>query len=154
MPAGNGTGPGDIDVFASNDTDLVVDVNGYFATIGGGRPLSLYPAAPCRVFDTRLVGNGKPFVNELPVQVANSECEPPSGAQAYVFNATVVPSVPLGYLTLWADGGSQPDVSTPNAVDGAVTSNMAIVPNSNGSTDAFASNLTQLVMDISSYFAP
>jgi hypothetical protein len=45
-------------------------------------------------------------------------------------------------------------VSTLNAIDGAITSNMAIVPTSNGSVDAFASNLTQLVLDISAYFAP
>ena len=48
----------------------------------------------------------------------------------------------------------QPGVSTLNSVDGSVTSNMAIVPNSDGSTDAFASNPTQLILDISSYFAP
>ena len=33
-------------------------------------------------------------------------------------------------------------------------SNMAIVPNQNGSLDAFASSYTNLVLDISSYFAP
>ena len=144
---------GDIDVFASNDTDLVVDINGYFAAPGTGG-LSLYPVAPCRVLDTRLVGNGQPFVGELTVDVVDSVCAPPSQAQAYVFNATVVPSVPLGYLTLWPDGLSEPLVSTLNAIDGAVTSNMAIVPTNNGKIDADASNLTQLVMDITSYFAP
>ena len=61
---------------------------------------------------------------------------PPATAQAYVFNATVVPSGALGYLTLWPDGQSQPVVSTLNAIDGAITSNMAIVPNSNGKIDA------------------
>ena len=121
---------------------------------GVTRRLSLYPVAPCRVLDTRLVGNGQPFVGELTVDVVDSVCGPPSTAQAYVFNATVVPSVPLGYLTLWPDGGSEPLVSTLNAIDGAVTSNMAIVPTNNGKIDADASNLTQLVMDISSYFAP
>jgi len=45
-------------------------------------------------------------------------------------------------------------VSTLNALDGMVTSDMAVVPSTNGSIDAFASNLTQLVLDISSYFAP
>ena len=48
----------------------------------------------------------------------------------------------------------QPVVSTLNAIDGAITSNMAIVPNVNGKTDAYASGTTQLVLDISSYFAP
>jgi len=31
---------------------------------------------------------------------------------------------------------------------------MAIVPTMNGSIDAFASNLTQLILEISAYFAP
>ena len=59
-------------------------------------------------------------------------------AQAYVFNATVVPLSQLGYLTLWPDGENQPLVSTLNAIDGDITSNMAIVPNLNGKIDAFA----------------
>ena len=151
VPAGTG---GDIEVFPSNDTDLVIDVNGYFAAPGGQNALSLYPAAPCRVLDTRQVGNGQPFVGELTVDVLDSICSPPNTAQAYVFGATVVPSGPLGYLTLWPDGTGQPVVATLNALDGAVTSNMAIVPTNNGSIDAFASNLTQLILDISSYFAP
>ena len=100
------------------------------------------------------MGNGQPFVGELTVDVVDSVCAPPNTAQAYVFNATVVPSGPLGYLTLWPDGEEQPGVSTLNSMDGAITSNMAIVPTINGNIDAYASNLTQLVLDISSYFAP
>ena len=57
-------------------------------------------------------------------------------------------------LTLWPDGGQLPNVSTLNAYDGAVTSNMAIVPTTNGSLDADAAGLTQLILDISGYFAP
>ncbi len=147
VPAGTG---GDIDVYPSNDIDLVIDVNGYFAPPGQGG-LSLYPVAPCRVLDTRN-GNGA-FQGELTVDVIDTVCGPPSAAQAYVFNATVVPSGPLGYLTLWPDGENQPLVATLNAVDGAITSNMAVVPTLNGSIDAYASNLTQLILDISSNFA-
>ena len=55
-----------------------------------------------------------------------------------MFNATVVPTGILSYLTLWPDGENRPVVSTLNAIDGAITSNMAIVPNINGKTDAFA----------------
>jgi hypothetical protein len=39
-------------------------------------------------------------------------------------------------------------------VDEAVTANMAIVGDQDGKTDAHAYGLTQLLMDISSYFAP
>jgi len=67
----------------------------------------------------------------------------------------VVPSGMLGYLTLWPDGSNKPLASTLNANDGAVTSNIAILPSGpNGKTDAFASGYTQLIVDISSYFAP
>jgi YVTN family beta-propeller protein len=152
VPAGTGGG---IAVYPSQTTNLVVDINGYFAPSGTGG-LSLYPLAPCRVFDSRNVGNGQPFSGTLspPVDVAGSVCEPPSAAQGYVFNATVVPSGPLGYLTLWPDGAQQPLASTLNSADGAVASNIAILQSLDGKTDAYASALTQLIIDISSYFAP
>ena len=131
------------------------DINGYFAPadLGG---LSLYSAVPCRVIDTRKVGGGLPFSGTLspPVDVVNSPCEPPATAQAYVFSATVVPQGVLSYLTLWPDGTGQPLVSTLNAQDGSISSNMAIVSTTNGTVDAYASGITQLILDISSYFAP
>jgi hypothetical protein len=149
---------GDISAYVSNDSDLVIDVNGYFAPAGTGG-LSLYPVAPCRVTDTRnpvrLDDTAVGLVTgEFTVSAAGSPCAPPIAAQAYVLNATVVPPGPLGFLSLWPDGQAQPLVSTLNAYDGAVTSNMAIVPNTNGSIDSYASSLTQLILDISSYFAP
>ena len=153
VPAGSG---GSITAFGSDDTHLAVDINGYFASAGTGG-LVLYPAPPCRVFDSRGVGSGQPFTGTLtpPVDVVHSRCNVPSAAQAYVFNATVVPSPTLSYLTLWPDGEPQPGVSTLNAGDGRVTSNLAVVPNhGDGKVDAYAQGTTQLILDISSYFAP
>jgi len=91
----------------------------------------------------------------LPVVILTSPCNVPS-AQAYVLNATVVPyqGHVMGYLSLWPDTEKQPLVSTLNATDGAVTSNMAIVPTLNGAIDAYAQNPTDLVLDIFSYYAP
>ena len=88
------------------------------------------------------------------MDVVDTGCAASSLAQAYVFNASVVPTGALGYLTLWPDGQPKPLVSTLNALDGSITNNMAIVPTSNGKVDAFASGITQLILDISSYFAP
>ena len=152
VPAGTG---GEVSVYATDNTQLVIDIDGYFAPVGQGG-LSLYPVAPCRVIDTRHVGNGQPFTGTLtpPVDVEHSQCGPPATAQAYVFNATVIPPGSLGYLTLWPDGPNRPTVSTLNAADGSITNNMAIVPSTNGKVDAYASGLTQLILDISSYFAP
>ena len=151
VPAGTG---GDIEVLASNDSDLVIDINGYFAAPGSGG-LSMYPAAPCRVLDTRSkYGGGGQFWGTMKVDVVDSVCPSWNLAQAYVLNATVVPPGPFGYLTMWPAGSTRPLVSTLNAVDGAIASNMAIVPTNNGKVDAYATGLTQLILDISSYFAP
>jgi len=136
----------------SNNTDLLVDVDGYFAAPGPGG-LSLYSAVPCRVLDTRS-GGGNGFTGELTVGVETSPCAVPNNAKGYVFNATVIPPHPLLFLTLWPDGEPQPTVSTLNANDGFITSNLAIVPTNNGSIDAYAPSITQLILDISGYFAP
>jgi Pro-kumamolisin, activation domain/Subtilase family len=142
---------GDISVYVSNASDLVLDLDGYFAT-PATNGLSLYTTTPCRIVDTRQ-SSGR-FDGNLQVAVEPSACAPSSTAQAYVLNATVVPSGSLGFLTLWPAGETQPTVSTLNATDGATTSNMAIVPTSNGNIQTFSSNPTQLILDISSYFAP
>jgi hypothetical protein len=148
VPAGTG---GAINLYTTNNADMVIDINGYFAPPGTGG-LSLYTLSPCRVLDTRQ--NPGPLTGTLGVNVTGNGCDAPNTAQAYVFNATVVPPSPLGYLTLWPEGAVQPLVSTLNAIDGSLTSNMAIVPAASGGVNAFASNPTQLILDISGYFAP
>jgi len=111
----------------------------------------LYALTPCRILDTR---NGAgAFSGTVAVNVMGSNCGVPT-ASGYVLNATVVPSGPLGYLSLWPDGTQKPVVSTLNALDGTVTSNMTIVPTINGWIDAFTTNPSNLILDISGYFAP
>ncbi len=142
-----------VSVFASNTTDLLIDVTGYFTTPSiapGG--LSLYETAPCRVLDTRLTTGVFTGQRTVPFTSGNA-CSVPASAKAYVTNATVVPPGPMDFLTLWPNGAAIPTVSTLNAYDGSVTSNMAIVSTNNGSIDAFAYNPTQLLLDISGYFA-
>ena len=149
VPAGTA---GEINVFASDDTDLVIDINGYFAPAPGG--LSLYNLTPCRVLDTRNPSGAPPFSGTQTTSVFGSLCGADASAQAFVFDATVVPAVPLGHLTLWPEGQPQPNVSTLNSWDGVVTSNMAILPATNGLINEFATSSTHLILDISGYFAP
>ena len=148
LPAGSN---GAIEAKSTDDTDLVIDINGYFAPTGPGG-LSLYASAPCRALDTRkTIGD---FIGQLVANIVGSPCGIPSAAEAFVLNATVVPNGGLGYLTLWPDGQTRPTTSVLNALDGMITSNMAVVPTTNGFIDAYANGSTALVLDISSYFAP
>jgi hypothetical protein len=143
---------GSVSVYASNNTNLVLDVTGYFAPAASAPAgLSLYTVPPCRVLDTRLSSGA--FQGELTVPfTTGNDCNVPD-AQAYVVNATVVPTGSPGFLTLWPNATPQPLVSTLNASDGSVTSNMAIVSSTNGSIDAYASSPTQLILDLTDYFA-
>ena len=146
VPAGSS---GSIDVYVSDEADVVIDVDGYFAPPSSGG-LSLYTLKPCRLLDTRNAAG--PFAGELTIPFV-TQCGLPNEAQAFVVNATVLPSSSLGYLSLWPDGDNRPEVSTLNSYDGAVTSNMAVVPTTNGSIDAYGSNQTQLILDVFGFFA-
>jgi hypothetical protein len=150
IPAGVG---GSITAYGSSDTDLIIDINGYFAPPATGGS-NFYTLAPCRVVDTRNPAGSLPFTGTTTVNVTTSGCGSPATAQAYALNATVVPSGLLSYLTLWPDGQTIPVVSTLNADPNTVTSNMTILPTTNGSVDAYAAGSTYLILDISGYFAP
>jgi len=144
---------GGINVFATHDTHVVIDVNGYFTSPTSGG-LSLYTIEPCRVLDTRIDLSGNPLLGASTIDVPLSGCDVSRQASAYAMNATVVPNGPLGYLTLWAQSAAQPVASTLNAWDGTITSNMAIVPANNGAIAAFVSNPSHLLLDAAAYFAP
>jgi len=144
---------GSVSVFTTDDTDVAIDVNGYFALFFEPGGLSLYTLTPCRILDTRSTTQAFQGERTIPVNTGNN-CSVSGTAKAYVFNATVLPVKTLGFLTLWQDGLPRPTASTLNAEDGAAASNMAIVGTTNGSIDAFADLPTQLILDTSGYFAP
>jgi hypothetical protein len=140
-----------IAVVANGNTDLIIDMNGYFAPPAAGG-MSLYTLQPCRALDTR----PNAFSGPLTANIVGSPCGVPGSASGYLLNATALPVGRLGYLTVWPDGEPQPGVSTLNATDGAFTSNMAVVgatTPADGSVDVFAGNGdTNLLLDVMGYF--
>jgi len=156
VPAGTN---GSVSVYSSDDTDLVIDVNGYFAPPGGTSALSFYPLSrPCRALDTRVAGLGgllpaAPFSGTQVIHSIETSCPVSLLSKAYLINATTVSPQYLGFLSLWPDGVTLPVVSTLNS-GGGVASNMAIVPTINGAIDAYASQPTYLIIDVYGYFAP
>ncbi len=151
---------GSIELFASEATNVVLDINGYFAPPGQFGALNYFPAPGCRISDTRnptgpLGGPAQTALAQREYPMAISNCGIPTGAKAYSLNATVVPPALLGYLTFWPTAGVQPVVSTLNAVDGAITSNAALVlAGAQGSISALTSEVTHLIIDINGYFLP
>jgi uncharacterized repeat protein (TIGR01451 family) len=159
VPAGTG---GAVSFYASDTTNLVVDINGYFAS-PGATGLNFYTVAPCRLVDTRnpngILGGpiaGAGTTRTLPLPAGSCGLPNIPAVQAYSLNMTVVPQGPLGYLTTWPTGGTQPVVSTLNAQKGQVVANAAIVPAdaSSGSINVFVTNTTHVIIDTNGYFGP
>jgi len=66
----------------------------------------------------------------------------------------VVPHTTLEYLAVWPTGSAFPVVSTLNSLDGSMVANAAIVPaGTEGSINVFASDDTDVFIDINGYFA-
>ena len=159
IPAGTS---GEISVYATNTTNVIVDVNGYFAPVSAST-LAFYPLTPCRVADTRKSnfpqGLGAPFLNagqerQFPILNATS-CNIPSSAAAYSLNFSVVPHGSLFYMTVWPTGETRPTVSTLNDIPGTIIANAAIVvAGTGGDVSVYPTNDTDVIIDINGYFAP
>jgi hypothetical protein len=160
VPAGTS---GAISVEANAATDMLFDINGYFAA-AQSNGYHFYAVTPCRVADTR-VGGGKSGPFGPPTMPANSSqsfpisssvCGIPPTASAYSLNVTAIPSTGyLGYLSIWQTGQSLPVVSTLNSYLGTVVANAAIVPaGSGGAISIYVTDKCDVVLDIDGYFAP
>ena len=121
MRAGTG---GEASFYASDTTDLVVDIDGYFAPPGTAG-LNFYTVSPCRLVDTRNTDGalGGPILSAgktRSILLSETSCGLPGfpEGQVYSLNMTVVPQSTLAYLTTWPTGVPQPVVSTLNAVNG------------------------------------
>jgi len=159
VPAGAN---GAISVFASDNTDLIIDINGYFAPPSSAQPLAFYPIAPCRIADTRTgSGFGGAFggpslqanvTRTLPM--STSVCSLPETAQAYSLNFGALPHAPLEFLTIWPAGQPLPLVGTLGSPSGNPVSNAALVPAGTGAAiNINASAATDIIVDGDGYFA-
>jgi hypothetical protein len=151
VPAVNGG----IDMFVTDDVHATAIVNGYFAPPGPGG-LFLYASTPCRVLDTRQ-GGAPPLQGTRNVNVIASACNVHPAARAFVLSTVATPrGAPpiLQWLTMWPEGTARPVVGALNAYDGIATSNMTIVPTSNGSISLFTTDPADVTLDVFGYFAP
>ena len=155
---------GSIDVFAFDATNLIIDVNGYFAPDDGtGRGLMFFPVAQCRLMNTQdpaLIGSfGGPAMLanvDRTIAVAGSRCSGlPQNARAWALNASVVPSTSsMPFLSLWPSGTPWPNISQLNAFQGKTVANFGIVPASEtGAVDIRVAGPTHVTLEVGGYFA-
>jgi hypothetical protein len=157
-----------VSVYATDTTDLVLDIDGYF-TAPSAQSLQFYPLAPCRVVDTRGDSNlpqglGAPSLGtgesrRLPITSSSCFQHLPNQLLAYSFNVAVVPNPPgqsLNYLTIWPSDQAQPLVATLNNPTATVVANAAIVPaavasGEVGDVSVYTYNSTDVIIDTNGY---
>jgi len=136
-------GNGELCVFSSVATDLVVDLQATHATNGA----SVIASDPSRLLDTR---NGDHLAagRSLAVRV-------PAPAAAAVVNLTAVDPIGRGFLTLYPCGSTVPTVSNLNVDAGSIVANRGVVPTDESSQICvFSSVDTDVLVDVEAVLIP
>ena len=142
-------------------TDVVVDLEGYFALEAAGSTAGSYvPLTPARITDTR-AGSGYPNSGStlgpgstLDIQVTGVGGVLATGVTSALMNVTVTDTTAAGFLTVYPQGAIRPLASNLNWVAGDTVANRVVVPvgpmgqitvyNPTGNTD--------VVVDVDGYF--
>jgi hypothetical protein len=129
-----GTRPGDITVYSSAATDVIVDVSGYYSAPGGSGTQFSAEGAPVRICDTRAPNptspanqcSNQPIASGAPLSLnVRGLAGVPQGASAVVVNLTGIAPTQATYLTVFP-GPTIPSSSDLNPAAGEVRANMVV----------------------------
>ena len=151
-----GTG-GNVCIFASVTTDVVVDVGGAFPFWS-----SLNSINPFRVLDTRPgqpttdgAQQGAGLRGDAAVTVVKvvGRAGVPADASAVVLNVTATEAAGPGYITVYPCGSQPPTASNINVPTGGTVPNLTVTKiGTDGSVCIYNQIATQLVVDVDGYF--
>ncbi len=148
---------GSVCITSQVDTDVVVDVNGYFTSDTGQTPF-----VPSRLVDTRpgespdaAVNGGKVKVtpgSPLRIAVGGVAGVPAEDLGAVALNVTATNPVAAGWLNVYGCG-AMPFASNVNFVAGQTVANSVLSPVDVDGAICISSNVsTDVVVDINGYF--
>lgn len=149
---------GQVDLYNHyGNADMVIDVAGYFSTGAG----SLFNAqTPNRVMDTRQCAPCGAPIGPYTTPFASGQTRvlnvgAPTGASGVILNVTATNPTDDGFLTLFPDGSSRPNVSNVNFTAGQTVPNRVYVKlGSGGAVDIYNYfGSTDVVIDVNGYFS-
>jgi len=144
-------------------TDVIADVQGWFAAPASTAGSAYFPTNPARILDSR-TGTGTPggAIGQLgtdgtiDITVAGAGGVPSSGVSAVVLNVTVTDSPgPESYITLFPAGTARPVASNLNYSAGETVPNLVIVRVNDGKVSMFNHvGSTNVIADVQGWFGP
>jgi hypothetical protein len=144
---------GGLCVYSYSDTQLVIDTTGYYSADASTR---YTPLNPTRVMDTRFgIGPaGRLVAGQIVELQVTGISGVPTSATAVALNVTTDNPSADGYVTVYPCG-DRPDTSSLNPATGSARANLAIsAVSATGTICLFTLQPTELVVDVSGYFAP
>ncbi|MBS1787904.1 MAG: putative Ig domain-containing protein [Acidobacteria bacterium] len=156
---------GQFKVYSVAQTDVVIDVSGYFSPEPvdvNGTGLLFTPIVPSRLQDTRpgqaaCFNLGTPLPSGMDVtQPAAGSCTIASTARAIMGNVTVVTPAAQGFITFWPSNIPRPLIATSNFQTSRNFNRFFTVGlgPADGAFKMFSLAMPHLVVDVSGYFAP
>lgn len=159
---------GAFNIYSTNVTDLVIDVLGYYSpdpvdVNGDGLLFNPLPR-PVRLLETR-AGYSGCYTTNAPLLAGSTRNQQARGlcdgmtigatARAIVGNATVVYPQTGGYQTFWPSNVPQPYVANSNFQAGQIFNrHLTVGLGTDGVFKIFTTATTDLVIDVSGFFAP
>jgi hypothetical protein len=144
---------GDLFLHSTDETHLLLDINGYWAE----EPLGLVfqGFGPCPILDVISIPAQTVQALDIGASLRCGGAPLPDAAGAYALRFTVIPENRLGYLAAWPSSLLRdPGTSLLHSLDGSVVSNIAILTNVNGWIDVYASDTTLLQVEVLGYYVP
>jgi len=140
--------------YSSATTDLLVDINGYFAGSADGR---FSPVTPTRLMDSR-IAVGAPArlgAGSTTALAVTGVAGVPNGATMVALNVTSVAPGLAGFVTVFACDAPQPAVSSLNPEPGETRPNLVIAPvAADGTVCFYTLTDVDLVVDITGFMSP
>jgi len=144
---------GSICFYSPVNTDLIVDINGYFRADSASSYHALTPT-PLINTTTRLNSTGRLADGQtVSVDVNDANVGVPDGATAVAVIITGTYPAANSFMTAYSCGGAQPVVSNVNPMVAVIRSNFAIVPlNTAGQLCVYALKAVDVKVDVLGYF--
>ncbi|MBS1791366.1 MAG: S8 family serine peptidase [Acidobacteria bacterium] len=157
-----GASDGAFNIFVTTNTNVVVDITGYYAPPSASG-LYFHPLPkPVRLMDTRagqtacFTPGAQLTADSTTTQLGTTTCDGvliPAGAQALVGNATTVSPQANGFLTLFPADASRPLVASSNFQTGInMNAPFTVGLSPSGEFNIYTASATNLVIDVLGYF--
>jgi hypothetical protein len=149
---------GAVCIFSLGQTDLIVDINGYFPD-----GTSFQAREPARLLETRVgdgLGTADGAFNGIGVRTGGSVIElpvggrlgVPVGASAVVLGITVTGAAAPGFVTMFPCGGPIPTAATVNYTAGSTVTNAVVArTGANGTVCLYTMAQVDLIVDLNGF---